>query len=62
MSVSTNPGATADTAAVVPTWGTVKCTVEGTPAAGRPHFRITGSTTMGTVVVRRRYSFAGHHW
>ncbi len=55
-------GATADTDGVVSTWGTVKCSVFGTPSPGRPHFRVTGSTTMGTVVVRHRYSFVGHHW
>lgn len=55
-------GATADTDGVVSTWGTVKCSVFGTPSPGRPHFRVTGSTTMGTVVVRHRFSFVGHHW
>jgi hypothetical protein len=40
----------------------VRCTVTRTPVPGRPHFRVTGRTTMGTVVVRNRYRFAGHRW
>ena len=55
-------GATADTDGVVSTWGTVKCSVTRVPAPGRPHFRVTGTTTLGTIVVRHRYGFAGHYW
>ncbi len=55
-------GATADADGVFSTWGTVRCTVTRTPVPGHPHFRVTGRTTMGTVVVRNRYRFAGHRW
>jgi hypothetical protein len=27
-----------------------------------PHFRVSGSVKMGTVVVRNRYRFVGHRW
>jgi hypothetical protein len=55
-------GATADTDGVVSTWGTVRCSVTRSPMPGRPHFRVWGQTTMGTIVVRNRYRFAGHRF
>ena len=56
-------GATADTDGLSSSWGgDVKCTLARRPVAGHPHFRVSGSVKLGTVVVRNRYRFAGHHW
>ena len=56
-------GATADTDGVSCSWGgEVSCTLARRPVDGHPHFRVSGSVKMGTVVVRNRYRFVGHRW
>lgn len=53
---------TADIDGVVAAMGTVKCSVPSIPRPGVPHFRVHGRAGMGSVTVRRRYRFAGHHF
>ena len=56
-------GATADPDGVSTSWGgNVKSTLGRRPVRGHPHFLLSGSVALGTVVVRHRYRFAGRHW
>lgn len=47
--------ATADVDHVVSSMGTVRSKVPSRPRPGAPHFVVHGRTSMGTLVVRRRY-------
>jgi hypothetical protein len=51
--------ATADVEDLVSGMGSVRSRVPIVPLAGHPHFRIYGRTGMGSVLVRRRFHFAG---
>lgn len=54
--------ATANIDDIATSMGTVKSSVPSRPQHGQPHFVVHGRTSMGTVVVRRRFRFAGHYF
>jgi hypothetical protein len=54
--------ATADVDGLVAAYGSVRSKVPARAVHGRPHFRIYGRTSAGSVTVRTRYTFAGRHF
>lgn len=54
--------ATADVDGLVSSYGSVRSKMPARAVHGRPHFRIYGHTTAGSVTVRTRYTFAGRHF
>ncbi|MGH3567840.1 MAG: DUF1707 SHOCT-like domain-containing protein [Pseudonocardia sp.] len=53
---------TADLDGVAAAMGEVKSSVPSIRRAGLPHFVVHGRCGMGSVRLRRRYRFAGHHF
>lgn len=56
------PEATADVDGLVSTYGSVRSKVPSRSVHGRPHFRVYGRTSAGSVTVRTRYTFAGRNF
>ena len=54
--------ATANVDGLVATLGEIKSRVPSQPRPGGTHFVVRGRCGLGTVVVRRRFHFAGHHF
>lgn len=54
--------ATADIDGLVSGLGSIRSKVPGRAVQGRPHFRIYGRTSAGSVTVRHRFTFAGRHF
>ncbi|BBF98976.1 MULTISPECIES: DUF1707 SHOCT-like domain-containing protein [Pseudonocardia] len=54
--------ATADVDGLESSFGSVRSKIAARPVHGRPHFRIYGRTSAGSVTVRTRYTFAGRHF
>ncbi len=54
--------ATADVDGMETSMGSVRSKVGSRPSHGHPHFRIYGRSSMGSVTVRRRFTFAGRHF
>jgi hypothetical protein len=54
--------ATADVDGVVSAMGTVRSSVPSRAKAGATHFTVHGTTSMGTLLVRRRFRMFGRHF
>jgi hypothetical protein len=54
--------ATANVDGLVATLGEIKSRVPSQPRPGGTHFVVRGRCGLGSVVVRRRFHFAGHHF
>ncbi|MFP5021053.1 DUF1707 SHOCT-like domain-containing protein [Pseudonocardia phyllosphaerae] len=54
--------ATADVTGLDAGYGSVRSKVPARSVHGRPHFRIYGHASAGSVVVRHRYTLAGRHF
>ncbi|MBC3194365.1 DUF1707 domain-containing protein [Pseudonocardia sp. C8] len=54
--------ATADVDGLVSSYGSIRSKVPSRSVHGRPHFRVYGRTSAGSVTVRTRYTFAGRNF
>ena len=54
--------ATANVDGLIATLGEIKSRVPSQPRPGGSHFVVRGRCGLGSVVVRRRFHFAGHHF
>ena len=54
--------ATANVDGLIATLGEIKSRVPSQPRPGGTHFVVRGRCGLGSVVVRRRFHFAGHHF